>query len=141
MSFTKCDVLNTLSDTVTLGMDFTIGAVHITGRSFAIIRDHVKAENILVVEGDKTLASDDVSNDILKTKLCNPPVDLFARSLLLHECSHALVDIFYSENTITRHNDEVAAYFVQMIYTLRTDPSLTVPDEGTLWSAFYTGVY
>lgn len=141
MSFTKGDVLNTLSDTVTLGMNFTIGAVHISGKSFATIRDHVKAENILVVEGTETLAFYDAPTDILTTQVGNSPANLFQRSLLLHECSHALVDIFYSDNTITRHNDEVAAYFVQMVYTLRNDPSLTVPNEGTPWSDFYTAVY
>ena len=43
------DVLNTLGDPIALGMNFRVGPVPISGKSYGIIRDHVRAGNILVV--------------------------------------------------------------------------------------------
>ena len=65
MPLQESDVLNTLSDSVTLNMNFWVAAVHIDGRSYGIIRDHIRAGNILVVEGNETLAKYDQKTEAL----------------------------------------------------------------------------
>jgi hypothetical protein len=140
MSLTEADVLNTLSDPVALGMDFWVGSIHISGSAYTTIRDHIRAGNIIVVEGNESLAKYDNQTDVMRTQLGTPPADLDQRALLLHECSHALVDVFAGAAT-TRHVDELAAYIVQHVYLLRSKPSWTVTPNNPPWFNFFTAVY
>jgi hypothetical protein len=140
MPLNEGDVLNTLSDPVTAQLDFWVGAVHISGKWLGIIRDHVRAGNILVKPGSKGTAEYDQKTDIITTQQGNSPADMGQRSLLLHECVHALVDIFYPDNTITRHNGEVAAYITQFTYKLRSNPNYIVGPDNIPWFVFYTSV-
>jgi len=140
MPLQESDVLNTLSDSVTLNMNFWVAAVHIDGRSYGIIRDHIRAGNILVVEGNETLAKYDQKTDILKTQIGNSPANLFQRALLLHECTNALIDLFTNGTKVTRHTDELASYIAQFVYTIRSSPTIQVGPGNTPWDRFYQSV-
>jgi hypothetical protein len=140
LALTEADVLNTLGDSVAMGMEFWVGPVQISGRSYGIIRDHVKVGNILVVGGTSTLAFYDQKTDILTTQIGTSPANLHQRALLLHECTHALVDVFGAAN-VTRHMDELAAYIAQHVYIMRSNP-YWAPGVGTgPWPDFYDGLY
>ena len=140
MPLNEGDVLNALGDSVTSQLDYWVGSVHVSGKWFGIIRDHVRTGNILVNSGSSNLAFYDPKTDVLTTQQGNGPADLDQRAQLLHECTHALVDIFYADNTITRHNDELSAYITQFVYMMRSDNSFTVGPNNKPWFDFYTGV-
>jgi hypothetical protein len=134
------DVLDTLGDPIALGMNFRVGPVPISGKSYGIIRDHVRAGNILVVPGTSTLASYSGWTDILTTQTGNPPADVFQRAQLLHECTHALVDVFTGGLNVTRHTGELASYIAQHVYIMRSSPTWA-PGTGTdPWAVFYSSV-
>jgi hypothetical protein len=139
MPLTEADVINTLGESVVAGMDFHVGNIHVSGKAFATIRDHVRVGNIIVVEGTSSLAFYDNQTDILTTQLGNSPGNLDQRAQLLHECTHALVDVFAGSNT-TRHIDELASYIVQHVYLMRSNPSWTVAPNNVPWFNFYTGI-
>lgn len=136
MPLSQDDVLNVLDDTVVTGLDFSVGPIRINGSSYRIIRQHILAGNIQVVPGDQSLAFYNNQTDILTTQVGQPPLDLNGRALLLHECTHALADIFNSGKA-TRHTDELAAYLVQHIYMLRSDPKWDVGPNNLPWYMFF----
>ena len=141
MPLNEGDVLNTLSDTVTTSMNFWVGAVHISGKGYGVIRDHIRAGNILVVPGSSNLAFYDIKTDILTTQAGNSPATMDQRSLLLHECTHALVDVFTNGSKVTRHIDELAAYLAQFAYKLRSNPAWALgSNDGSPWPTFFSDV-
>jgi hypothetical protein len=140
MPLSEGDVLNTLGDPVTKGMDFWVGPVHISGKSYDTIRDHVKAGNILVVGGTSTLAFYNSDTDILTTQVGTPPANVHQRGLLLHECTHALIDVFTNGLSVTRHIDELASYIAQHVYLMRSDPSWTPGSGSGPWPTFYNSI-
>jgi hypothetical protein len=122
-------------------MDFWVDAVHINTRAYGIIRDHIRAGNILVVPGTDSLAFYDGRTDILTTQAGNSPADKHQRALLLHECTHALVDIFTNGYKFTRHMDELASYLAQFTYRVRSDPAWVLgPNPSPPWAAFFSSV-
>jgi hypothetical protein len=140
MPLSEGDVLNTLGDPVTQGMDFWVGPVHVSGASYGILRDHVKAGNILVVGGTSTLAFYDSDTDILTTQVGTPPANVHQRALLLHECTHALVDVFTSDISVTRHLDELTSYIAQHVYLMRSDPTWAPGGGSGPWPTFFNSV-
>lgn len=140
MSLTERDVLNTLSDAVALNMDFYVSAIHVCGSEYTTIRDHIRADNILVAEGNKNLAFYDSKTDILTTQAGTPPANLDQRALLLHECTHALIDVFTSDLKITRHTDELTAYLAQYVYILRSDSDFVVGPNNPPWYNFFASL-
>jgi hypothetical protein len=140
MPYSASDVMNMLGESTVQQLNFWVGSVHITGKWFGIIRDHIFAENIVVTSGSSSLAFYDQTTDVLTTQAGSPPASFNAKALLLHECVHALVDIFYPDDRITRHNDELAAYITQYVYLLRTKPSFTVAPNNVPWFTFFTEI-
>lgn len=140
MPLSEGDVLDTLSDPVTAGMNFWIGPVNISGHAYGTIRDHIRVGNILVVGGTSTLAFYDSKTDILTTQTGNSPANLHQRALLLHECTHALMDVFTHNAKVTRHLDELASYVAQHVYLLRSNPaSVSVGGSGP-WPTFFSSM-
>lgn len=140
MPLTEGDVLNTLGDAITATMDFWVGPVRISGKSYGILGDHIRARNILVVGGTSTLAFYSPRTDVLTTQVGNSPANLQQRALLLHECTHALVDVFTSDIKVTRHIDELSCYIAQHVYAVRSNPA-TGPAAGTgPWPIFFNSV-
>jgi hypothetical protein len=85
--------------------------------------------------GTQDLAFYDPVTDILLTQKKSPPANDGDRALLLHECVHAMIDIYDPDGTVTRHMGEVAAYLAQTAYSVRKVPSAN--RTGTLpWDKF-----
>ena len=141
MPLNEGDVLDALSDAINLNMDFWVDTVHISSKAYGIIRDHIRAENILVVPGTDSLAFYNSKTDILTTQAGNSPANMHQRALLLHECTHALVDIFTNGTKFTRHADELASYLAQFTYMIRSDPAwVPGPNPSAPWAAFFSSV-
>lgn len=140
MPLTEGDVLDTLSDPVALGIEFYVDKIHIKGEYLTTVRDHIRAGNILVKGGTQDLAFYDQATDILLTQRKSPPADDGDRALLLHECVHAMIDVYDPDGTVTRHMGELAAYLTQTTYSVRKDP--TANRTGTLpWDKFWGDVF
>lgn len=135
------DVLDTLSDPITQNMNFHVDQVQISGEFFTTIRDHVRAGNIVVVSGTGSLAYYNSGTDILTTQKGTPPADLGQRAQILHECTHALVDVFNDKAKVTSHINELASYIVQVAYELRSLPSWPSASDGSPWGDFWAGLH
>jgi len=140
MPLTEGDVLDTLSDPVALGIEFYVDKIHIKGEYLTTVRDHIRAGNILVEGGTEDLAHYDQMTDILLTQKKSPPADDGDRALLLHECVHAMIDVYDPDGTVTRHMGELAAYLTQTTYSVRKNPSAN--RTGTApWDKFWGDVF
>jgi hypothetical protein len=135
------DVLNVLSDPVVTQIDFWVGSMHLTGKRFDVMRDHIVAGNIEVVEGTHpSNAFYDYATDVLITQNVTSPPSLEAKALLLHECSHAVFDIFADAKGATRHQDELAAYLIQHAFILRSNPAWAMGSGSGPWFDFFTAL-
>jgi len=140
MPLTEGDVLDTLSDPVALGIEFYADKIHVKGEYLTTVREHIRVGNILVKGGVKDLAFYDSATDILLTQKKSPPPNDGDRALLLHECVHAMVDVYYPDGNVTRHMGELAAYLTQTAYSVRKDPSAN--RNGTeAWDRFWGDLF
>ena len=140
MPLTEGDVLDTLSDPVALGIEFYADKIHVKGEYLTTVRDHIRAGNILVKGGTQDLAFYDPVTDILLTQKKSPPANDGDRALLLHECVHAMIDVYDPDGTVTRHMGELAAYLTQTAYSVRKVPSAN--RTGTLpWDKFWGDLF
>lgn len=141
MPLTLGDVLNTLSDPVALGIDFYVGKIHIKGEYLSTVREHILAGNIQVTGGPEVnKAKYDQTTDVLLTQNKSPPADDSDRALLLHECVHAMIDVYYPDGDVTRHMGEVAAYLTQTAYSVRKNPAAN-RDGTEPWDKFWGDLY
>jgi len=141
MPLTEGDVLDALSDPVALGIEFYVDNIHVKGERFTTVREHIRAGNILVKGGDNDhIAYYDHDTDILITQNKSPPLDDEDRALLLHECVHAMIDVYYPKGDVTRHMGELAAYLTQSAYIIRKNPSAN-RDGPDAWEKFWGHVY
>ncbi|MHC2534921.1 hypothetical protein [Bradyrhizobium diazoefficiens] len=101
MPLTEGDVLDTLSDSVALGIEFYVDKIHIKGEYLTTVRDHIRVGNILVKGGTQDLAFYDQATDILLTQKKSPPANDSDRALLLHECVHAMIDVYDPDGAVT----------------------------------------
>ena len=140
MPLTEGDVLDTLSDPVALGIELYVDKIHVKGEYLTTVRDHIRAGNILVKGGTQDLAFYDQTADVLLTQKKSPPADDGDRALLLHECVHAMIDVYDPDGTVTRHMGELAAYLTQTTYSVRKNPSSN--RNGTApWDKFWGDLY
>jgi hypothetical protein len=140
MPLTEGDVLDTLSDPVALGIEFYVDKIHIKGEYLTTVRDHIRAGNILVKGGTQDLAFYDQTTDVLLTQKKSPPANDDDRALLLHECVHAMIDVYDPSGTVTRHMGELAAYLTQTSYSVRKNPSAN--RNGTAaWDKFWGDLF
>ncbi|MEY9399116.1 antirestriction protein ArdC [Bradyrhizobium japonicum] len=140
MPLTEGDVLDTLSDSVALGIEFYVDKIHIKGEYLTTVRDHIRAGNILVKGGTQDLAFYDQATDVLLTQKKSPPANDSDRALLLHECVHAMIDVYDPDGAVTRHMGELAAYLTQTTYSVRKNPSSN--RNGTApWDKFWGDLY
>jgi outer membrane protein OmpA-like peptidoglycan-associated protein len=126
MPLTSEDVLGVLSDPVLQRMDFWVDSIHVRGEAYSAIADLIDREQILVVSGDDPDHSQyDSRTDTITTQLAGAPPDLFNRSRLVHECTHAIVDWEYV--VTTQHINEAAVRIAQVTYLLVSDPNPAIP--------------
>lgn len=142
MAIQSSDVVTMLADPAVAGLDFWAGPIHITGERFGVIRDHIRVANILVVPGHDSMAYYHPDTDTLELPQAAAP-DLGIQALLLHECAHALVDIYYvSHMQVRRHVNECAAYLTQKAFEFRKSPGraapAAVPTTGDPWTIYWS---
>jgi len=126
MALGEFDVLKTLSDPVLQRMNFFVEHLHVEGSAYQKIFDLIQGEQILVQEGtDPNEADYDPKTDTLVTQNANSPADLLNRSMLVHECTHAIKDM--NQVTIMSLSNEAAAYLAQGTYILLSNPNQSMP--------------
>ncbi|PSJ50778.1 hypothetical protein C7I84_28160 [Mesorhizobium ephedrae] len=126
MPLSDIDVLHALSEPVLQKMDFTVDGLHIRGEAYRKIFELIRDEQILVVVGDNPgLATYDPGSDTLTTQKGDSPPDLFNRSILIHECTHAIRDMEYVK--MTAKSNEAAAYLAQATYLALSSAQPTIP--------------
>ena len=121
MPITKDDVLNVLDDPKLMNISFTVGNITVNHKGYRNVHDYIKEEDIQVIPGKENVAFYDGRRNTLITQIGNPPLQLPDRVQILHECTHALVDI--NGLNVLRLTDEVAAYLAQVTYSQIESPS------------------
>lgn len=86
------------------------------------VSDYIKEDDIQVLPGKENVAFYDGRRNTLITQSGNPPLQLPDRVQILHECTHALIDIRGLK--VLRLHDEVTAYLAQVTYAQLESPSL-----------------
>src|SRR5262245_58202849 len=137
MALTKGDVLATLNDPMLSVMDFWVGNVHVHGTAYGRVRSFIETDDVLVVEGTDSLAYYDSATDVLTTQNSTPPGTVYDRALLLHECTHALVDLGWYH--VTQRTNEIASYLAQFTYLLLSYP-VWQAGRRDVWGVFFDSV-
>jgi len=116
-----------------------VGPVHVCARNYDKIRTLIEMDDIHVVGGTapNNAFYDYKSNTLTTQNIASPP-DLDARALLLHECTHALVDV--EKYSVSRLNDELAAYLAQHTFLLMGNPALKTSPNVADWFNFFRDV-
>ena len=139
MALGKGDVVNVLNDPILARIDFWVENVHVCQDSYRYVANLISGDYIKVVGG--TVANNAFYNDdtdTLITQSIDPPPDLEARALLLHECTHGFVDAM--NFTMTRLTEETACYLAQYTYVLAKNPGFVVPPNNPPWLHFFQDV-
>lgn len=126
MPLGQIDVMMAVGDSVLNKMDFFVDGLHVRGEAYRKIFELIRDDQILVVTGDtEGLATYRSDIDTITTQKADSPPDLFNRSILVHECTHAIKDMEYVQ--MTAKANESAAYLAQAVYLLLSDPNPTLP--------------
>jgi hypothetical protein len=135
---TKQDVVDTLNSYFVSQMNFRIERVHVSPQNYDEVRVLIEDGDIPVVEGTASNAYYNPHTNILTTQNASPPADIDGRALLLHECTHAIVDV--KKYDITRLTNETAAYIAQHTYLLLANPHYKVSPNNAPWFNFFNNV-
>lgn len=123
-ALTKQDELDTLSDPALNRILIYAEGMWISAASFTNVRTQIENGKIAVEEGNQTIALYYANQNKIVTQLGSSPPDAHAGALLLHECTHALFDVYkYKISTIT---EEVLCYIVQHAYIHLKMPTYAV---------------
>jgi hypothetical protein len=120
MPIRKADVLAVLADPALNGILFSVGAITVSGKGYDTLAEYIKDDDIQVVPGNERMAFYDGHQNTIITQGGNPPLNVADRAQLLHECTHAVVDI--NEWDVERLDDEVAGYLSQVTYMTIASP-------------------
>jgi len=125
MPITTSDVIQALNDPALGQINFSVGPIKVNAGEFRNVADCIYAGDIKVTPGNEALAFYSGHDNELITQRGNPPLDFTDRAQLLHECTHAIVDI--NKLKVLRLHDEVAGYLTQLTYSVILNPSPLVP--------------
>lgn len=132
MPIAKAEVLAVLSDPRLETMHFSVGEITVSADQYRDVADYIREDDIRVIPGREPVAYYDGRLNTLETPAGDPPLNLADRAQVLHECTHAIVDINGLDVFIL--NDEVAAYLAQLTYMWISSPSpfpRPIPPVGT----------
>src|SRR5262249_18381734 len=113
-------------------MRFSVGEITVSGDEYRDVADYIRDDDIKVIPGNGPVAFYDGHLNTIETQAGNPPLNLGDRAQILHECTHAIVDI--NGWDVLRLNDEVAAYLAQITYMRISSPGpfpRPIPPPGT----------
>ena len=125
MPITTSDVIKALNDPALGKINFSVGLIKVNAGEFRNVADCIYAGDIKVTSGNEALAFYSGHDNELITQRGDPPLDYTDRAQLLHECTHAIVDI--NKLKVLRLHDEVAGYLTQLTYSVILNPSPLVP--------------
>jgi|ERR1700722_3649159 hypothetical protein len=128
MPIGKEDILQVLNDPILHKISFSVGVIQINSDEYDEVADYIEARGVTIKPGNDKVANYYAEIDTLETKAGEPPMDLNARTNVLHECTHIAADI--NEYAIRRATDEAAAYLAQITYLLLLDPNTPKPPMG-----------
>ena len=128
MPIGKEDILQILNDPILHKIRFSVGVIQINSDEYDKVADYIEAGGVTIKPGNDKVAYYYPEIDTLETRTGEPPLDLNARTNVLHECTHIAADI--NEYSITRIRDEAAAYLAQITYLLLLDPNTPKPPMG-----------
>ncbi|NBD96459.1 MAG: hypothetical protein GVY11_08300 [Gammaproteobacteria bacterium] len=122
------EIMSLLQEPIVRHIDFCLdGRLPISGEGFALVRDAIRTGRIAIISDPSlpsgvgaSYAGEGQSNHIGVQPSLTPhelATSVQMRANVLHECSHALVDLMQAHRT-TILTDEAAAYIVQLIYRL-----------------------
>jgi len=120
MPITKADVLEVLGDPVLKRMFFFVGVIAVSAEEYSNVGDYISDGDIGVVPGKISTAFYSGYRNTIETQAGDPPLALADRSQILHECTHAIVDI--NALDVERVKDEVAAYLAQLTFIVLSNP-------------------
>ena len=136
----KKEIKNILTESVTRQIHFSLGGLSINSSGYKRVGDCIMDERIEIVG----VGTDDIPSwadayyNHKKNVLGIKPVTLSVlktdtafRALILHECTHAYIDMVKAAAT-TKVSDEAAAFLAQLIYRLRKD---RYPSNLEKWAA------
>jgi hypothetical protein len=133
---TKQDVLDTLSSYYVSQIDFQLGTERISADNYSNVRQMVDIGRIQVNPGASTMAWYHPDTNTLDTQLGSSPPNIDGRALLLHECTHAIVNV--EQRAVTELTNEVIAYIAQHVYLLLANPLYVVAPNNAPWFNFFT---
>src|SRR5262249_9933667 len=108
-------------------ISFSVGQIKVNAEEFRKVADCIYAGDITVTPGNESLAFYSSHLNELTTQQGNPPLDYADRAQLLHECTHAIVDI--NKLKVLRLEDEVAGYLTQLTYAVISNPTPLPADK------------
>lgn len=146
-AFTKQDLLNTLADPTLHKISIICEGLSVSGAGFMLVRSLVETGQIKVVEGAKTNAYYNSSSNTITTQLGSSPPDAWGKALLIHECVHALADVYKSK--ITQLSEETFSYIVQYAfiqqsiptYNVAHNPTMPTPNDEAQWQKFWGNLF
>ena len=128
MPIGKEDVLKVLNDPILHKIRFSVGVIQINSDEYDKVADYIESGGITIKPGNDKVAHYVPEIDTLETRSGDSLLDLNTKTNILHECTHIASDI--NEYTITRSEDEAAAYLAQITYLLLLDPNTPKPPMG-----------
>jgi len=147
-------VLMTLQDARLANVDFWLGGLHIHFGAYKQVADAIVANRIHVIPGDNpewasyysSAGTRKLKNGTLVDVRANTLVtqdatilDDSERALLIHECTHAYVDLSCAGVT-TSLSDEVAAYIAQVTFEMAAAKGQKPKRDGSRFGRMYHGI-
>jgi len=146
-AYTKQDVLDALLDPVLYKINIIFDTVVINGMGFGFVRSQIAAGNIEVVQGSSSAnAYYNTGDDTLTTQDGPSPAPYWKKSLLIHECVHAMFDLY--KYTTTGLTNELLCYITQVAYEIMSDArykysldsSLAAGSNDAKWNKFWVDI-
>src|SRR5947207_2719364 len=120
-AYTKQDVLDALDDPILSRISIVCEGLLVSSFTLGLVKGRISSGDITVVEG----TSDDnayynAGSDTLTTHKGPTPMPFWKKSVLIHECTHALMDVLeYETTTLT---NELICYITQVAFEIMSDP-------------------
>ena len=123
MPIGKKEVLEVLEDARLGQIRFSYGRIHVNAAGYQKVADHIAAGTIKVVRGTKTDRSEysSRSNTLKFDPGFSVPLDGNARSSVVHECTHAMIDL--NKWSVLMLENEAVAFIAKFAYLLLLNPS------------------
>ena len=128
MPITDKEVLQVLRDPRLRVIRFSVGPIQVNSVEYNKVSDYIESGAIDVVPGKENWSKYNNQTHTLTTRAGDPPLDLNARTGMLHEGTHIITAI--NKYPVTRMTDEAAAYLAQFAFLLLLNPSQEKPPIG-----------